>query len=439
MTASAPPKGPSPRVPGAAASRRSVLRTLALAAAGPFLSPARAQSEDRIEIGFMGLHHRGAHLLQAFLDTRRVLVTWLCDVDQRAVESAGKTVAARQTRPFKVTPDLRRMLEDRRLQALVIATPDHWHGPAAILAAQAGKHVFLESPLAHNPREGEWLIEAFRRSRTTFQAGLQRRSLPWVIEAIGHLHQGALGPIHFARAWHAGRRGSIGFGQFAPVPSWLDYALWQGPAPDRVFRDNVVHDHWRWFWHWGTGELGAQVGRLDLARWGLNVDCPSRVTSVGGRYFFEDDQETPDTQVVAFQFGDRTLTWEHRSCLPETSEGTSAGITFFGSRGTLHLHDRGYRLLDADGRESRRVDGDLAAGTALHVQRFLDGIVHPARTPNATVREAHLSTLLCHLGNIAYRSGGALEVNPETQQLRNDPTAAAYWSRDYRADWRPRV
>jgi predicted dehydrogenase len=407
-----------------------------LAATGPFLLRTQAQAEEKIQIGFMGLNSRGAALLSEFLKTNRVIVTWLCDVDRRAIDAAGQKVREQQGLPFRTTADFRQMLDDRRMRALVIATPDHWHAPAAILAAQAGKDVYLEKPVSHNPREGELMVEAFRRSRTVLQGGLQRRSLPWVVQAMNRLRAGELGPIHFARGWYADNRGGIGFGQLAPIPEWLDYSLWQGPATERPFRDNIVHYNWHWFWHWGTGELGNNgVHFLDLVRWGLDLKCPARVTSAGGRHFFDDDQETPDTQVVTYDFGDRTVVWEHRSCQPQPSEEEAAGVAFYGRRGTLIIGSDGYRILNLAGAETHRVEGGVATGP--HVGNFLDCIVHRGRTPASTAVDGHLSTLMCHLGNIALRTGGSIEVNPETQQLRDAGAAARYWSREYRPGWQP--
>lgn len=422
-------------------SRREFLRSGALAAAAiataSMIPRATAQVSSPVQVGFMGLNRRGLELLREFLDTRRVVVTWLCDVDRRALENATAVVRERQARPVRAASDLRQMLDDRRLQAVVIAAPDHWHAPAALLAARAGKHAFVETPLSHNPREAEWIVDAFRRSRTVLQTGLQRRSLDWVRRAIELVRGGGIGPVHFARAWYADRRGSMGYGQLAPVPEWLDYTLWQGPAPERPFRDNIVHDHWRWIWHWGTGELGQSgIHFLDLARWGLNVQCPQRVASTGGRYFFDDDQETPDTQVATFDFGDRVISWEHRSCQPYGSEDSPAGVAFHGRTGTLILGETGFRVLDLDGRETAREDGEVK--TAPHVAQFLDCIERPSNTPTAPAEDGRYSTLLCHLGNIAHRTGEKIELNPATAQPRGSRAAAALWSREYRPGWEPR-
>jgi len=397
---------------------------------------ARAAEADPTTVAFVGLQSRGTELLNEFVATRQVHVAWLCDVHQPALDAATKRVGALQVRAAKTTPDFRRILEDRRVQAIVFATPDHWHGPAAMLALKAGKAVYLEAPLAHNPREGELLVECVRRTRGLLQVGLQLRSVPWVNEILQRVRAGEFGPTHFARAWFTGQRESIGYGQLAPVPEGLQYDLWQGPAPDRPFRDNLLPGNWPWFWNWGTGEIGLNgVHFLDLARWGLNLDCPFRVASAGGRYHFEDDQETPDTQTVTYDFGRHTLVWEHRSCLPQPIEGDATGVAFLGEKATVILGPSGYRIRDPHGKEIHRHEGSFT--TAPHVAAFLASVEKRGVANPANVDDAHKSTLLCHLGNMAHRVGHSLRLNPETRQVRDDRDAAALWHRSYRPGWEP--
>ncbi len=422
--------------------RRFIERTgagttaLLAAATGPGLPHSRGAEAEKLEIGFIGLRSRGTELLNEFLANPQVQVAWLCDVDQRALDKAGQTVAGRQVRAFKTTPDFRRILDDRRTQAVVIATPDHWHAPASVLAVKAGKAVYVEPPFSHNPREGEILVDLVRRNRGLLRVGLQRRSVPWIQEILQRVRSGEFGNIHFARAWHTAHRPGIGFGRLAPVPEWLNYELWQGPAPDRPYRDNVVHDNWSSFWHWGTGDLGTHgVHWLDLARWGLDLECPVRVSSAGGRYHFEDDQECPDTQVVTYDFGHQTLVWEHRSVLPQPLDGEPAGVSFLGEKGSVILGNTGYRILDPQGKELQKTAGSVPS--APHVGHFLASLPTRNEPPAASATEGHLSTLLCHLGNISQRLGRSIRVNPETRQVREDREAASLWHREYRPGWQP--
>jgi len=268
------------------------------------------------------------------------------------------------------------------------------------------------------------------------QVGTQRRSMPGIIEAIGRLKGGEIGRVLFARGWYDNTRGSIGRGNPAPVPEWLDYDLWQGPAPARPFRDNFLHYNWHWFWHWGTGELGNNgVHALDLCRWGLGVDYPRRVTAGGGRYAHDDDQETPDTCVVTFDYGDKGITWEGRSWHPRGFEGAAFGVAFYGDRGTMLIEGGGYRILDMQGHEVAR--SAQPASDAPHLKNFLDS-VRSGRRPNADIEEGHKCALLCHLGNIAYRTGHTLNIDPATGHILGDAEAQALWKREYRKGWEPK-
>ena len=243
---------------------------------------------------------------------------------------------------------------------MVVATADHWHAPAAILACCAGKHVYVEKPCCHNPREGELLLEAARKHRRMVQHGTQRRSWPAQIEAVQRLRNGEIGRVLLARAVHVGVRASVGRGQPAPVPAWLDYELWQGPAPRRPYRDNIVHYNWHFFWHWGSSEIGNNgVHKIDVARWGLGVGLPRRVTSCGAKLYFDDDGETPDTHLVNYDFGDKILTFENRNWHRRGFEGTDAAdIAFYGDRGSLIIGGTSYKIYD---RENRQIGQGAAA------------------------------------------------------------------------------
>ena len=431
---------------GAAAS---LARGAEAAQAGAAAAPGAAEP---FVIGVIGTGGRGQALAAGFAALPGVSVKYVCDVDDamiaKAQQAVAQPVAARPTAaPGSPTPiatqpvkDLRRVIEDKDVHAVVIATPDHWHAPASILACQAGKHVYVEKPCSHNPREGELLVEAARKYDRVVQHGTQRRSWPGVVKAIEAVRGGEIGAVRFARTWYAADRGSIGRGKRVPPPSNLDYALWQGPAPERPYQDNVIHYNWHWFWHWGTGELGNNgVHFLDLARWGLNVDYPKRVISAGGRYCFADDQETPDTQTTTFDFGDRLILWECRSCQPRGIEGQKAGISFHGDKGTLLIEGNGFRVYGRDDKLVHAVTDRAGNIDAAHLQDFVDA-ARTGRRPCADIEEGHRSTLLCQLGNIAGRTGGALEVDPKTGHIVNDKDAVErYWGREYRPGWEPKV
>lgn len=396
---------------------------------------APAGANDRLVVGVMGLE-RGLALTRGLLKIPNVEVAYVCDVDRKRVERGLQTVSGTQSKPAKGVTDFRRILEAPEVDALFVATCNHWHAPATILACSAGKHVYVEKPGSHNPREGELMVEAARKYGRVVQMGNQRRSWPVIIEAISRVQAGDIGPVRFARCWYNNSRGSIGRGKTAPVPDHLDYSLWQGPAPERPYKDNLIHYNWHWHWHWGNGELGNNgIHALDLARWGLQVKYPRRVTYTGGRYHFQDDQETPDTGTAVYDFGDQGASWECSSCHPRRQERLSF-VTFYGDQGSLAVAGNGYRIYDLEGNEVERQEGE--SSDVVHIVNFLDSI-RSGKKPNSEIEEAQLSTLLCHLGNIAYRTGHTLHIDATTGKILGDPEAQALWGREYRKGWEPKV
>jgi predicted dehydrogenase len=265
--------------------------------------------------------------------------------------------------------------------------------------------------------------------------GNQRRSWPWVIEAIEALHTGELGAVRFARGWYTNHRGSIGHGRAMPVPDWLDWSLWQGPAPEEPFRDNIVHYNWHWFWNWGTGELGNNgVHSLDLARWGLEVDAPKRVTCGGNRYHYQDDWQTPDTTIATFDFGDKGIAWDGQSCDPRGFEGASFGVNFYAEKGSMALAGNNCRIYDLNQKLVREIKGN--SDDVLHFANFIEGI-REGKPLRAEIEEGQKATLLCHLGNIAWRTGHTLNFDPETRKITGDTEATALTTRHYRQGWEP--
>jgi predicted dehydrogenase len=380
---------------------------------------------------------RGCHLATTFATLPGVEVAYVCDVDEHHLGKAVDAVSKKQSKTPKGVGDFRRILDDKSVDALVVATPDHWHTPAAILGCAAGKHVYVEKPCCQNPREGEWLLAAARKHDRHVQHGTQRRSWPGVVEAIQKLNEGVIGRVILAKCWYFNNRPTIGHGKEVPPPANLDWALWQGPAPARAFRDNYVHYNWHWFWNWGTGELGNNgVHMLDVARWGLGVDCPVRVTSAGGKYRYDDDQETPDTNNISLDFGAKTITWENRSWAEHTLRDPDYDVAFYGERGSLLIRGGGYSICDPKGKEISKGTGD--AGDPIHLQNFVTTIRGGGKL-NAEIENGVKSALLCHLGNIAYRTGHTLHVDPKARQILNDPEATGLWGREYQKEWEPKV
>jgi predicted dehydrogenase len=335
---------------------------------------------------------------------------------------------------------------------VAIAAPDHWHAPAAIMAVQTGKHVYLEKPCSHNPREGEMLVEAERKYRRVIQMGNQRRSWPNVVQAMSELHGGAIGKVYFAKAWYANNRQPIGFGKPAAVPPGLDWDLWQGPAPRTGYRDNVHPYNWHWFRTWGTGEaLNNGTHEIDVARWGMGLEYPTRVTASGSRLHFNDEWEFPDTMVLNFDFADgRSFTWESRSCNPFPVEGEGRGNLFFGDKGTMLVVGNGYKVFSNDSpvkllKEVKPTDSTANSTNAaspdanldaVHIANFLDA-VRSGRRHSSPIAEGHKSVLLCQLGNIAHLTGRTLDINDRNGHILGDKWPAKFWGRDYERGWEP--
>ncbi|MGZ8938113.1 MAG: Gfo/Idh/MocA family protein [Limisphaerales bacterium] len=423
-------------------NRRSFLKQTGTAATALALYGAagqftRAQGPgNRMRIAVMGLG-RGLDLVRSSLDISNTEILYLCDVDSERLARGQKIVAEKQKTPVKLVKDVRTMLDDPELDVLFIAAPNHWHAPATIMACNAGKHVYVEKPCSHTPWEGEMMVKAARKNRRFVQMGNQRRSWPALIEAMEKLKAGAIGQLRYARCWYNNSRGSIGRGQTAQIPEKLDYLMWQGPAADRAYKDNVVHYNWHWLWHWGNGELGNNgVHAVDVARWGLGVSHPARVSCVGNRYHFYDDQETPDTGVASYDFGGVGITWDWSSCHPRTNEKLPF-VTFYGDGGTLENHGGGYRIFDIKGKQIEQHDGP--GGEKGHIENFFAAIRERHGKLNSEIEEGHISTQLCHLGNIAWRTGQTLAIDQKDGQLIKNPAAQKLWKREYRKGWEPKV
>lgn len=406
-------------------------------------------ANDRVRVGMMGVNSRGLALANNYARQQNCEVVSVSDVDTRAAAKCIESVFKITQKKPKDVPDFRKALENKNMDALIVAAPDHWHAPAAILAAKAGKHVYLEKPCSHNPHEGELLVKVADKYKSIIQMGNQRRSWPNVEAAIREVHQGTIGRAYFAKGWYTNNRESIGRGKEIAVPEWLNYDLWQGPAPRRALKDNLIHYNWHWFWNWGTGEaLNNGTHMIDLMRWGLGVNYPSRVTSSGGRYRYSDDWETPDTQVITLEFPNNTsMTWEGRSCNGRTVEGNSVGVIFYGEKGSLVIDGNAYTIYDLDNKvvkevknqaiiDPRNLMNPAESLDALHIRNFFEGIRNGAKL-NADILGGYQSTLLCQLGNISLRSGNALHIDTSNGHILNDATAQQYWKREYEKGWEP--
>jgi predicted dehydrogenase len=429
--------------------RREFVKTVSAVALSRF-SIIRGRPSEKVVVAVMGLNGRGTVLGRTFAKTTNAMVAYVCDVDSQVLAKAVTAVAQSQTSSPKPLGDFRRALEDKSVDALVIAAPDHWHTPAAILAMSAGKHVYVEKPCGHNPREGELIVNAQKKTGRVVQMGTQQRSEPTSQEVIQAIRGGLIGRAYQARAWYANTRGTIGRGKTAPVPANLDYELWQGPAPRTPYRDNVIHYNWHWFKRWGTGEIcNNGTHEIDVARWALGVDFPTHVTSVGGRYQFTDDWEFTDTQEATFEFpGGETIIWQGQSCNGLPTFGRSRGTAILGTQGSVVLDRDGYVVYDLKNQVVKQVaaakPGDGLnlqaddAATGMHIANFVEGI-RSGQTLHQPIEQGAKSVLLCHLGNIAQFTGRALRIDASTGHIVGDEQAMGFWQREYAPGWAPVV
>jgi len=417
-------------------SRRAFLACSALTLSTASYNRAADQPNERMRIAVMGCRIRGKQLLPVFLKQPNVEIAYVLDPDERLHADMLK-LAKSQPSPPKTATDVRKVLEDPTVDALVVAAPDHWHALATVWACQAGKHVYCEKPCSHNLVEGRRMVQAARKYKKVVQIGTQRRSQPSIIAAREYVLSGKLGKVAFARAWIGGGRPNIGFAKPEAVPPGVDYSLWLGPAAEGPFTKNRFHYNWHWFWDLGTGEIGNNgIHGLDAARYVMGLDTPTKISCSGGKYHYDDEQQTPDTQIAAFDFptgaggaAGCTLVWEHRvwEKKDQGPEGQSYGITIHGDKGTMLFNGDAWQVRGGDG-ASEKPKGDMVG---MHVRNFLE-CIRDGKRPHADIEEGHKSTRLCHLGNIAYRTGKTLFFDAKTETFPDQPEANKYLGREYR-------
>jgi len=440
--------------------RRAFIKKTSLAvtgiAAGVGCSTAKSSSKiiganDTVNLAVVGLNSRGNGLMKTITKLEKVNIVALCDVDATVLEKRSGQLKEITGNPIKQYKDFRKMLEDKSIDAVVIATPDHTHAPFAIYALQAGKHVYCEKPCSQNAEEGILLVKAQKTYGKLVQVGNQQRSAPSSQMAMRNIADGIIGEVYEGKCWYANDRDTIGNGKKAMVPDHLDWDLWQGPAPRRPYMDNVVHYNWHWFKHWGTGEIcNNGLHEMDICRWAINRNHPNRVVSEGGRYHFQnDDWEFFDTQIVRFEFeGGKSLTWEGRSCNGRKQYERGRGAMIYGSEGSILLDRNIYQAYDRAGKEIKTVKEDSISQTTnivgtggltdMHIDNFLNAI-RTGIALNSPVDIANYSNHLCHLGNMAQFAGKALKIDSETGKVLNHPKSMESWSRAYEPGWEPVV
>jgi predicted dehydrogenase len=436
-------------------TRRKFLRDIGVGTAATVLgmsakSYARIPgANDRVNCAVVGLHGRAYAHLESIHANPGGAVSHICDVDSRELDKFAEAVKAKTGRSPVRERDFRKVLESADVDAVTIATPEHWHAPMAILALQAGKHVYVEKPPSHNPREGELLIQAQKKYGKQVQVGTQQRSSPHTIEIVKKIQDGLIGRAYFGKTWYCNLRTSIGSGTQVPVPGYLDWDLWQGPAPRRPYKDNVHPYNWHWFWNWGTGEtLNNGTHEVDVCRWALGVEFPRRVTASGGRYHFKDDWEFYDTLVTSFEYDDKMISWEGMSCQGKEYYGRSRGSTIHGTKGTVLIDRDGYQVFSLDDKKideftvgKSSTSKDLVSADSMTDEHFLNffGAIREGVRLRAPIADINTSITMLQLSNVAWKLGRTLSLNPSDGHVIGDPGAMELWQREYEKGWEPKV
>jgi len=418
-------------------SRRSFIQKSAGAAALltlPTIIPSNVfGANDKVRVAVLGVNGRGTNHIEGFSNLPDVEVACLCDPDLVVLAKRAKEFETRYARKPTQQQDLRKVFEDKSIDAVSIATPNHWHSLATIWACQAGKDVYVEKPGSHNINEGRKMIEAATKYNRIVQHGVQLRSSVAVQEAIKHLRDGLIGDVYMARGLVFRWRDDIGNKGNEPVPEGLDYDLWTGPAAMLPFSRNYVHYNWHWNWNYGNGDVGNQgVHETDLCMWGLNVGLPERITAGGGKFLFNDAKETPEVLSSTYHYPKekKIIEFEVRPWITNAENGAEVGNIFYGSNGYLvvYNYERYESFLG-----QKKEPGPKNQGGGDHFLNFIDAVrAHDKSILNAPVETAHLSSALAHLGNIAYRTGRTLNFDPVTEKFIGDDEANNYLTRPAR-------
>lgn len=438
--------------------RNGLLATAGLAAGSKGLSAKSYASilgaNDRVNVAVIGIHGMGQNHIQGYSGLKNTRVAALCDIDSNLfAERIKKHFTDRGLEKPKTYSDLRKLYEDKDIDAVSVVTPNHWHSLAAIWAIQAGKHVSVEKPCCHNFREGQMLVEAAEKYNVVVQDGAEQRSNPCAQTMAEFLHSGKLGEVYMAKGLCYKWRDTIGKAAEEPVPAGVDYDLWLGPAPKRPFTKNRFHYNWHWNWDFGNGDIGNQgVHEIDIARWGLGVTLPTKISAVGGHFMFDDDQQTPNDLMAVYEFpnpegkGDKKkiMQFEVRHWITNTEGVNSAreesnymvsadntiGNLFYGSEGFMSKNVNEWQTYMGKEREP----GEKGSGLGDHYQDFINAVrANDQRLAKGDIREGFYSCALIHLANISYRLGRSLEFDPVKMKFVGDAEADALLTREYRA------
>jgi predicted dehydrogenase len=437
-------------------TRREFLDALVIGAAGLAVGTTAKSygqivgSNHRLNFAVIGLNGRGyAHLSSLKANRNAARITHVCDPDDTILEKFAAATKQEMGEATATEQDFRKILDRQEVDAITIATPDHWHAPMAIAGLQAGKHVYVEKPCSHNPAEGALLVEAQKKYGKLVQMGTQQRSSRHTIEIIDKIRGGIIGRPYFAKAWYSNVRKSIGTGNEVPVPPQLAWDLWQGPVPRRPYRDNVHPYNWHWFKIYGTGEtLNNGTHEVDVCRWALGVDYPKRVTASGGRYHFHDDWQFYDTLLTSFEYDDQMISWEGKSCEGMKYYGRDRGAAIMGTNGSVLVDRDGYEIYDLQGKKTSefKTGGETSSSDTLgrdsmtdaHFANFIAAI-QKGEQLNAPIDVGNISVTTLQLSNIAWEVNRELHLDTKDGRIQNDAEAMKMWSREYEPGWEPRL
>ena len=433
-------------------SRRKFIKNTVSASTATFLAPSIVSASvfganDRINAVVLGVNGRGKNHISSLMKQKNVHVTKLCDPDRNLLLKRQREFKNKYNKDVSLEQDLRKVMDDKDIDVVSIASPNHWHALSVIWACQAGKDVYVEKPGSHNIFEGRKMVEAAQKYDRIVQHGVQLRSSPAINEAIGLLRDGYIGNVYMARGLVFRWRGDIGDKGFSSVPKGLDYDLWTGPAPKRPFTENLVHYNWHWHWDYGNGDVGNQwIHETDLCMWGLDVGLPTKITSMGGKFLWDDCKEVPEVLTSVYNYPEegKIIQFEVRPWCTNTEEGATVGNIFYGDKGILVVDgyskyktylgkDRTPGKSGDDGAKEASGMDRGSGGTDGHFTNFIEAVrKHDSGILTAPIETGHLSSGLAHLGNIAYRMEKVLTFNPQAEKFVNDPEADKMLTRNYR-------
>ncbi|HRJ17962.1 MAG TPA: Gfo/Idh/MocA family oxidoreductase [Bryobacteraceae bacterium] len=422
--------------------RRDFLRAAGAAAIATAAHPILG-ANDRIRVGIIGLGGRGNNHMTSYAAIQTCEVAGLCDVNQAARERGVALIQKLRGNRPKEYQDMRQMFEDKDIDAVSMATPNHWHSLGTIWAVQAGKDVYCEKPASHNIYEGRKMTEAARKYKRMVQIGSQSRSKPHMIKAVQLLREGVIGKVYMAKGLCYKRRKSIGVTPAEPVPAGVNWDMFLGPAPMRPFTQNRFKYNWHWFWDTGNGDIGNQgIHEMDIARWGLGVDLPTNAVSTGGKYVYVDDQETPNTQLATFDYGDKQIVFEVRGIITggessfQPRGNATVGVVYYGGDGYMVLSGGGFSVYKGEDRQLTMEEKPAPGDTKEHIENFLAAVRSRKHTDlSADVEIGAKSMELVHLANISYRVKRAIQYDYASMTIKNDPEAAKLLTREYRAPY----